>query len=99
MKRTLNACTESAPVHIEGLQLRPSDTETSLQGRIVGNAAEPGTSIRLRFTFYGTAGALGTETVTLPAPRAGARAGFEVSFAGQATAYRYELLSPPSPSQ
>ena len=89
--------TESAPVHVEGLQLRPSETETSLQGRVVGNTAEPGTSVRLRFTFYGSDGALGTEPLTVPAPPAGVRASFEVSFAGQATAYRYELVSPALP--
>ena len=89
--------TESAPVHVEGLQLRPSEIETSLQGRVVGNTAEPGTSVRLRFTFYGSDGTLGTEPLTVSAPPAGVSARFEVSFVGQATAYRYELLSPPLP--
>ena len=88
--------TESAPVYVEGLQLRPSDAETTLEGRVVGNIAEPGTSIRLRFLFYRAEGAVGAETLTLSAPPAGVRARFEVSFAGQATAYRYELISPPS---
>ena len=89
--------TESAPVHVEGLQLRPSAVETSLQGRVVGNTAEPGTSVHLRFTFYGPDGALGTEPLTVSAPPAGVRARFEVSFPGQATAYRYELVSPTLP--
>ena len=89
--------TESAPVHVEGLQLRPSQTETSLQGRVVGNTAEPGTSVHLRFTFYGPDGALGMERLTVSAPPAGVRARFEVSFAGQATAYRYEHVSPALP--
>ena len=87
--------TESAPVHVEGLQLRPSEVETSLQGRVVGNTAEPGTSVCLRFTFYGPDGAQGTEPLTVSAPPAGVRARFEVSFAGLVTAYRYELVSPP----
>ena len=89
--------TESAPIHVEGLQLRASGPGTSLRGRVVGNAAEPGTSVRLRFTFYGADGALGTEQLTVSAPSRGVRAGFEISFAGQATAYRYELVSPPIP--
>ena len=87
--------TESAPVHVEGLQLLQSQTETSLQGSVVGNTAVPGTSVRLRFTFYGSDGALGTEPLTVSAPPAGVSARFEVSFAGQATAYRYELVSTP----
>ena len=89
--------TESAPVHVEGLQLRASGPDTSLQGRVVGNAAEPGTSVQLRFTFYGTDGVLGTEPLTVSAPPRGVRARFEILFTGQATAYRYELVSPLSP--
>ena len=89
--------TESVPVHVEGLQLRPSEVETGLQGRVVGNTAEPGTSVHLRFTFYGPDGALGTEPLTVSAPPTGVRARFELSFAGQATAYRYELVSPTLP--
>jgi tetratricopeptide (TPR) repeat protein len=91
------ARTEAAPVHIEGLQLRPSDGETTVGGRVVGNVAEPGSSVRLRFVFYGPDGAVGTKTLTLSAPQSGARASFEVSFAGQAIAYRYELASRPDP--
>jgi tetratricopeptide (TPR) repeat protein len=89
--------TESAPVHVEGLQFRPSETETSLRGSVVGNAAEPGTEVRLRFTFYGADGALGTEPLTIVAPPSGVSERFEVSFAGQASSYRYELLAPPIP--
>ena len=89
--------TESAPVHVEGLQFRPSGTETSLQGRVVGNAAEPGTAVRLLFTFYGADGALGTEPLTVAAPPTGVSETFEVSFAGQAVSYRYELVPPPLP--
>ncbi len=89
--------TASAPVYVEGLQLRASGANTSVQGRVVGNAAEPGTAVRLRFTFYGADGALGTEPLTLSAPASGVGAKFEVSFAGQATAYRYELVSPQIP--
>ena len=89
--------TESAPIHVEGLQLRPSETETSLQGRVVGNTAEPGTSVRLEFTFYDADGVLGTESLMVSAPPAGVRSRFEISFPGQATAYRYELVSAARP--
>ena len=85
--------TESAPIHVDGLQFRPSETETSLQGRVVGNAAEPGSEVRLRFTFYGAdGGTLATEPLTVSAPPPGVSERFEVSFAGRATAYRYELV-------
>jgi tetratricopeptide (TPR) repeat protein len=89
--------TAAAPVHIEGLQLRASGADTSIQGRVAGNAAEPGTSVHIRFIFYGADGALGTERLTLSAPPPGVRASFDVSFPGQATAYRYELVSAPIP--
>ena len=89
--------TEAATVYVEGLQLRPSDTETSLQGRVVGNAAEPGTSVYLRFTFLGPDGVLGRESLTVLAPPPGTRERFEVTYAGRATAYRYELVSPQLP--
>ena len=89
--------TESAPVHVEGLELRVSGPDTNLQGRVVGNAAEPGTSVHLRFTFYGADGVLGTRPLTVSAPSRGAHARFEITFAGQATAFRYELLPPPIP--
>jgi len=89
--------TESAPVHVEGLQLRASGPDSSLQGRVVGNAAEPGTPVHLRFTFYGAEGALGAEPLTVSAPPRGVPTRFEISFAGQVTAYRYELVSAPIP--
>lgn len=89
--------TESAPVHVEGLQFRQSETETNLQGRVVGNAAEPGSEVRLRFTFYGADGTVATEFLTISAPPPGVRERFEMSFAGRATAYRYELVTPPPP--
>ena len=89
--------TESAPVYVEGLQFRPSGTETSLQGRVVGNAADLGSEVRLRFTFYGADGTVATETLTVSAPPPGVSERFVVSFAGRATAYRYELVPPTLP--
>jgi tetratricopeptide (TPR) repeat protein len=89
--------TESAPIHVEGLQFRPSETESSLQGRVIGNAAEPGSQVRLRFTFYRADGTVAIEPLTVSAPPPGVSERFEVSFAGRATAYRYELVPPPLP--
>jgi tetratricopeptide (TPR) repeat protein len=89
--------TESAPVHVGGLQFRSSETETSLQGNVVGNAAESGSEVRLRFTFYGADGTVTTEPLTVSAPPPGVSEQFEVSFMGRATAYRYELVPPPLP--
>ncbi|MBI4538543.1 MAG: tetratricopeptide repeat protein [Gemmatimonadetes bacterium] len=84
---------EAAPVHLAELQMRPSEARTSVQGRVIGNKAEPGAPVRLRFTFYGDAEALGTETLTVPAPPSGESAMFVVSFGMRATAYRYELVT------
>ena len=84
--------TESALVYLEGLLMRPSDVETIVQGRVIGNAAAAGTRVRLRFTFYGDDGELGVEAVTVSAPSSDESTGFEVSFGTRATAYRYEVI-------
>ena len=84
--------TEAAPVHVASLQLRPSGTETIVQGRVIGNTAEAGTLIRLRFIFYGDEGMLGSQPLTLEAPAAGQSQTFEVSFASRASSYRYDYL-------
>jgi hypothetical protein len=89
--------TEAAPIYLDGMQLRPTDSDVLLQGQAIGNAAEPGSSVRVRFMFYGGDGVLGDETVTIFAPSAGEREMFEVPFGGRATSYRYELVSPPNP--
>lgn len=84
--------TDEAPVYLKELKLRPSGAQTTVEGRIVGNRAAPGTAFRLRFTFYSDQGALGSETVTVLAPPAGEDEAFVVAFEGRATAYRYEVL-------
>lgn len=84
---------DAAPVFIEDLQMRPSGRDTEIIGRIVGNRAEAGANIQLRFTFYGEGGnELGTETVTVTAPAPEMRDVFSVSFDQPATHYRYERL-------
>ena len=84
--------TESALVYMEGLLMSASGAETTVHGRVIGNAAEAGTPVRLRFTFYGDDGELGAEAVTVPAPPSEESATFEISFGSRATAYRYELI-------
>ena len=83
---------EASQVYVEGLQMSFSGSRTSVLGRVVGNAAESGAPVRLRFTFYGDSGALGTETLTVRAPSSGERAAFDVTFATRAASYSYELV-------
>lgn len=83
---------DGAPVHVGQLQMQPSGGVTRVRGRVVGNQAEAGTPVRLRFTFYGEDGALGSETVTVSAPSTDESAPLEVSFGRRAVAYRYEVL-------
>lgn len=89
--RELMERVEGAPVHVDQLQVQRSGSETTVRGRVVGNAAEPGTPLDLRFVFYGTDGVLGRETVTVPAPAPDEGRPFSVSIDARAQAYRYEL--------
>ncbi len=84
---------DSAPVFLAGLQLRRSGSGTTVEGRVTGNAAEPGSELRLRFVFYGDVGiTLGAETITVAVPAEGESAPFEVAWGSRASAYRYEVL-------
>lgn len=83
---------DGAPVHVHGLLMSASDDRTTVQGRVSGNQAEPGSPVRLRFVFYGETGELARESVTLSAPAPGESVAVEVSFAGRALGYRYELV-------
>jgi tetratricopeptide (TPR) repeat protein len=86
---------DAAPVVVEGLMLmRQSGAGTLLQGRVTGKAGEPGSAIRLRFTFYGENGQVQTRTVRLSAPPEGEEEPFEVRVTMRANAYRYELEQP-----
>jgi tetratricopeptide (TPR) repeat protein len=83
---------DDAPVYVEGLLLVPGEGETTVRGRLAGNQAEPGESVRLRFSFYGDAGEVGAEILVLPAPTPGESVPFEVGFAGDMVGYRYEVV-------
>lgn len=83
---------EDAPVHVEDLEMRPGESQTTVRGRVIGNQAAAGSPIQLRFTFFGPSGELGAETVTVTAPAADASTNFEVVFPQVAAGYRYELV-------
>lgn len=84
---------ESAPVHVERLEMQRPERGTAVLGRAVGNSAEPGTPVSLRFVFYGPDGKVASRTVKLSAPEPGESDFFEVTIDRRAEAYRYELAS------
>lgn len=83
---------EELPVRVEDLALRTGEERTTVRGRVVGNRATAGSPVQLRFTFYGDAGELGAETVTVTAPAKDQNANFEVVFPQVASGYKYELV-------
>ena len=83
---------DAAAVYVEELQMRPFGSATRIQAQIIGNTAEAGTPVRLRFAFYYEAEPLGSETLVIDAPPSGESDTFEVLFRTAATAYRYEIV-------
>jgi tetratricopeptide (TPR) repeat protein len=83
---------QDLPVRVDGLQLQPGANSATLTGIVFGNVAPAGSQVRVRFTFFGDAGTLGTRDVTLTAPATGEQAEFRVEFDQQAKAYKYEVL-------
>lgn len=85
---------DTAPVHLDGLRLRRVGTDTTVEGTMTGNLAEPHSPVELLFTFFGDrAASVGTIQATVPAPDAGESETFVVTFGGRALSYRYELVS------
>lgn len=84
--------TDAAPVYLEKLQMQPSGGETVVRGRVIGNRAEPGTPVRVRFTFHAEGAKLGSEILDISAPEPGESDPFEVSFPDRAESYRYQPL-------
>lgn len=84
---------ETLPIFVEDLQVSAEgSTTTVVRGRAEGNAAEVGSPVRLRFTFYGEdAQALGTQDVTITAPAREESTNFEVRIEQPAVAFKYEL--------
>ncbi|MEX2467689.1 MAG: tetratricopeptide repeat protein [Gemmatimonadota bacterium] len=87
---------DGAPVHVENLFMQSRGRTTTLQGQIIGNEAEAGSPLQLRFIFYGEAGEARADTA-LAAPAEGESDAFEVSVGMRATAYRYEVVGASSP--
>ena len=85
---------DRSPVFVEGLQMQRSGTSVTVFGQVIGNAAEAGSRVALRFSFFGEGGVpVGTKTVEIVAPAEGETASLEVAFSQAASAYRYELIS------
>ncbi|HET7275973.1 MAG TPA: tetratricopeptide repeat protein [Longimicrobiaceae bacterium] len=84
----------AVPIHVEQLQMGTTDTGATVRGTVVGTEAGAGQTVQLLFTFYGAAGQIGTETVTVTAPGAEASTDFEVEFqsAEPVMGYSYELV-------
>jgi tetratricopeptide (TPR) repeat protein len=84
---------EALPVKVDDLKLQAGQGKVTVTGTVVGNKAAPGTPQTLRFTFYGDAGQLGTQTVTVNAPAAEQKAQFQVEFTTDqdVTGYSYQL--------
>jgi tetratricopeptide (TPR) repeat protein len=85
---------QAAPIHLEDLQLRPSEGRSVVRGRAVGNTAAAGTPVQIRFTFFADTNQIGTQTVTVSAPAEGASTDFEAILESPqtATGYRYEVV-------
>jgi hypothetical protein len=80
---------------VKDLTARVAEGRTTVRGTAVGNAASPGSQIRLRFTFYGANGEqLGAETATVPAPAKDATTPFQVVLesATPVSGYKYEVV-------
>ena len=83
---------QDLPIFVEELQMQPTGATTRVAGRIIGNTADQGSPLSLRFTFYGSNGqTLGTETVTVNAPAAEQSTDFELEFGQAAIGYSYGL--------
>jgi tetratricopeptide (TPR) repeat protein len=90
--RSLQAL-DAVPAFLDGLRMQRSERETTVSGRIVAQAADPGTPLSLAFTFYDAGGRLlGTQSLSTIVPPADAPMSFQVRFPGTAAGYRYEVL-------
>ena len=84
---------DAAPVYLEGLRLRRAGVGTTVEGRLTGNAAPPGSLVELLFSFFGDQGVfVGTATSSVAAPPEGEAVPFAVVFTDRALSYRYELV-------
>ncbi|HYW09314.1 MAG TPA: tetratricopeptide repeat protein [Longimicrobium sp.] len=91
---TLTAA-DQLPVQMQTAQLSTTESQARIAGTVVGATARAGTPINLEFTFYGPAGAVGTQRVTVNAPAKDQPANFEVVLPTTApvTGYSYRVVS------
>jgi hypothetical protein len=66
-------------VRLEGAKIAYADGKASLAASIEGGTAPAGTRIVLAVTFFGVNGPLGTQEVTVAAPKKGTRVPLEAS--------------------
>jgi hypothetical protein len=79
------------PVLLDRLRLRRTESGVTLEGRVEGNGALPGSPVRLRFEFFGEAGSMGSRVIEVPAPEREATTQLSLTFDAQAVWYRYEI--------
>ena len=91
---TLTAA-DQLPVQMQTAQLSTTESQARIAGTVVGATARAGTPINLEFTFYGPAGSVGTQRVTINAPAKEQPANFEVVLptTSPVTGYSYRVVS------
>ena len=91
---TLTAA-DRLPVQMQTAQLSTTGSQARIAGTVLGATARAGNPINLEFTFYGPAGAVGTQRVTVNAPAKEEPANFEVVLPTTApvTGYSYRVVS------
>lgn len=86
---------ENMPVKVTQVQVRSENGRSTVTGTVEGNKARAGSPVRLEFTLFGGGQQLGTQTVTVNAPAAGATGQFELSLDNPVpvSGYRYRVAS------
>jgi tetratricopeptide (TPR) repeat protein len=80
----------NVPVYVDEVRFEGESPNAALTGKVMGNKANAGTPVNLTFTFYGPAGTMGTQSVTVQAPAKGQSAPFRVQLpAGVVTSFSY----------
>jgi len=80
---------------IDGLNLVPQQEGGSASGYLINKAVDPGTTIKLRFTYYDISGeAIGTTDVEIEAPELDSETTFNASFEADVPVggYSYEVV-------
>lgn len=101
LEQTVTLLTDARmlPVRVDAIELTTEPELARLKGRLTGGSRPAGQPVELEFTIAGLDGALGTRTLTMPAPAAGRTEPFELELpvSEPAVTWRYRLL-PESPN-